>query len=457
MSSSTTASSSSSSSVPPAPEVQPSGGNGNDPRSSKSGEGIFRRLTGVVRRNPIKSIAVTGLVAAAAYRHFSKEDEEKEDAKKPKVLVLPFHRMKLVEKVDPRTMARQRLESFLNSSSNRKDYDTSPIEMEVDTLVEVIHKAAADPNIVALYGTFGHGYGFSAGGWAHVEEVRNALRVFRESHRVHREPNLTHEPIIMKRHGNGTPKPLYAYADTFQNPASGAAGIREYYLATIFTHIQLQPQGSLNLIGLHTTNTFYKEFLEKYGIKVHVFKHGLYKNFANQFTEKCYTKEHKENVENILLSINQQVCHAMYHSRPLLLSQYEFKNFWSTIQNKAGNFSAELAHKVGLIDYMPKLDPFDQLLLSNKSLETKQQMKEKWGKEVDMDLFVAQDSILVTEYAKKVKKEKDRSKQKWDMFQQMKDYTEQSTAAQTICRLFGYSSPNYNIAKVKKKIVVVVW
>ena len=429
-----------SSSTPPSPqEVKP--GEAASPRS-----GLFRRFAGVIRRNPVKSIAATGIIAAAAYS--LTKDEEKDD-KKPKVLVIPFHRMNLVEKVDPRTLARRKLESLSKLSGQDED-DTSTIEMEVDTLVNLIHKAASDPTIVGLYGTFGHGYGFSAGGWAHVEEVRNALRVFREGHRMHREPNLSHDPIIMKRHGNGTPKPLYAYADTFIHPGSGGFGIREYYLATAFTHVMLQPQGGLNLIGLHSTNTFYKDFLEKYGVKVHVFKHGLYKNFANKFTEKSLTKEHRENVQTILYSTNQQICNAIYHSRPLL-SQYEYVNFWNMVQNKAGNFTADMAHKVGLVDYLPRLDPLDQLVASNQSDIDKQKMKEKWGKETDMDLFTAQHTIQVTEYAKKVAKEKNRDFKKWNLFQQIRSAAEKSTVANTVLGIFGFSQPNFNIDKVKNK------
>lgn len=347
-------------------EVAPSG-----TPSDSAHRRLFHRLVGAVKRNPVKSIVALELALITGY--YMTRKEEPDDKKK--VLVLPFHRMKIVEKkkTDIRSLFRNQLESAGGDGG-----DNAPIEMQVDELVQLIHQAASDPNIVALYGIFGHGFGFTTGGWAHVEEVRNALQVFRESHRVHREPNLQHEPLL-KRHSNGTPKPLYAYADTFAHPAG--LGTPEYYLATAFTHIQLQPQGDLNLFGPHTTGTFYKDALHKYGVKIHVFKHGLYKNFANQFTERSYTKEHKENVSNILLQINQHVCNGIYASRKL--QGFEFSNFWKMVNN-AGSFPGSVAEKIGFVDYLPRLDPLDQLVLSNKSETQKDEMKQKWGKETDV-------------------------------------------------------------------------
>jgi hypothetical protein len=293
-----------------------------------------------------------------------------------------------------------------------------------------------------LYGIFGHGFGFSTGGWAHIEEVRNALQVFRESHRVHREPNLQHEPLL-KRHSNGTPKPLYAYADTFAHPAG--LGTSEYYLATAFTHIQLQNQGDLNLFGPHSTNTFLKDALHKYGVKIHVFKHGMYKNFPNKFTERSFTKEHKENVSNILLQINQHVCTGIYASRRL--QGFEFSNFWTMVHN-AGTFPGSVAEQIGFVDYLPRLDPLDQLVLSNKSEKEKKEMKQKWGKETDMDHFTAEEAISITQYAKKVSKKKAQESKDWTIHKNLKEQAQKRPALKTFMSAMGYQAPRFNIAEV---------
>lgn len=219
------------------------------------------------------TLAGLALAATVAMEYKNARDvAEDQKGDKKRVLVLPFHRIKLVERKKPGFDAAL-LESL---SSNDSSADDAIMEVEVKELVDAIHAAAQDPNIVALYGTFGHGFRFSSGGWAHVEEVRNALKVFRESHRVHREPNMQYEEVL-SRNGNSTPKPTYAYADSFANPMD-SAGNQEFYLASVFSHIHLQAQGECNLFGMGTYNTFFRDFLKKYGITAHVFKHGVYKS-----------------------------------------------------------------------------------------------------------------------------------------------------------------------------------
>ncbi len=40
----------------------------------------------------------------------------------------------------------------------------------------------------------------------------------------------------------------------------------------------MQNQGALELLGISYTTPFFREAFDKYGIKVHAFKHGKYKS-----------------------------------------------------------------------------------------------------------------------------------------------------------------------------------
>jgi protease-4 len=105
--------------------------------------------------------------------------------------------------------------------------------------------------------------------YAHIEEIRNALRIFNESHRVHRSPNIDHNPVFALPR-NGNPKVSIAFGHSF--------GWSEYFLASAFSNVHLQPRGHLALGGTTVSNIFLRDMLVKYGIKAHVFKHGDYKS-----------------------------------------------------------------------------------------------------------------------------------------------------------------------------------
>eukprot|EP00536_Pseudo-nitzschia_multiseries_P002907 jgi/Psemu1/252115/estExt_Genewise1Plus.C_410089 len=208
--------------------------------------------------------------------------------------------------------------------------------MQADELVSLIKEAADDPSVVSMYGVFGNGGTISTGGWAHLEEIRNALELFA--------------------------KPSSSSSSSLRQKS-----MQEYYLASVFQHIHLQPQGDLNLYGLHGTNVFIRDFLRKYGINVHVWKHGAYKNMANIFTHSSYSKEHFENTAGILLPIHKHVCKAIYKSRHEQLGKYgyDFDQFWSMIEN-AGSLPADVAQQIGFVDHLPLKNPLDALLKNNK-------------------------------------------------------------------------------------------
>ena len=351
------------------------------------------------------SFAIVGAAAALGvyyeYNRVFPSTSASEDAagEKKKVLVIPFHRIQLKDKHE------REFSSSLSRFS--RDSDDRIIQLEVKELVDIIHHAASNPNIAALYGVFGHGSVLSSAGWADVEEVRNALKVFREVHRVHSEPNLDHDlQRVIKR---TEVKPLYAYADTFSSLTD--PGNKEYYLASIFTHIHMQRNGELNLFGMLSQQLFLRDMLQKYGVKLHVFKHGEYKNFPNMFTDSKFNKAHLENVTNILKTINADVCDDISGSRSKTLMASWLKKrggdgLWKRI-HESGTFPALTAWKAGLVDFLPRRDPLPELVESNKKKKRKDELKLEWqAKETDFDRFKAEEIITLTTYAQKVKNEK---------------------------------------------------
>ena len=276
--------------------------------------------------------------------------------------------------------------------------------------------------------------------------------------------------------------------------------MKEYYLASVFPQIHLQPQGDLNLYGLHTTNPFFRDFLKKYGITVHVWKHGAYKNMANVFTHSKYTKEHYENTAGILLPIHKQVCKAIYTSRHEQLRKYgyDFDKFWSMVEN-AGSLPANVAHQIGFVDYLPLKNPLDALVKNNKQqqqqvnneevtntdtdtdtsptnasdagddknstqaqLVTKKDnqnktsssendsslLEDKWKLETDPGSFKADAQISIDDYARQRVKSRRKQAEEWKFFQSLQNASESNIVTKQLLSLVGYSAPYFNIAEV---------
>jgi hypothetical protein len=113
------------------------------------------------------SLASVGAVTTAVGLYLVYQEQTKEEnEKKKQVLYIPFDRLKLVEQKDPKNQ-------FFSALVKDDASAQRPLVMTVREVVDAIHTAAADPNVVALYGTFGN---MPTAGWSDLEEVRNALR-----------------------------------------------------------------------------------------------------------------------------------------------------------------------------------------------------------------------------------------------------------------------------------------
>jgi hypothetical protein len=170
-------------------------------------------VTGFAGRSFRFAGKAVGLIAVAqiGWYYYEKNDVDKffrvvanDDGSpkktKKKVLVLPFDSLKIVE---------HRKSSDLDPQRILERNKQPTITMEAKELVDIIQKAADDKNISALYADFGEGMRYPVG-YAHIEDIRNAVRIFNESHRVHRNPNVGHNPVFALPR-NGDPKPSYAF------------------------------------------------------------------------------------------------------------------------------------------------------------------------------------------------------------------------------------------------------
>lgn len=121
-----------------------------------------------------------------------------------------------------------------------------------------IQKASQDSNIQAL---FVHIDDLSVG-WAKLAEIRTALEKFRK-----------------------TGKKVYAYLD------SGSA--KDYLAALAADFIVMPESGGLMIVGMRAEILFFKELLEKLGIKADFLQMGVFKSAAEPYTRSSMSPEAK--------------------------------------------------------------------------------------------------------------------------------------------------------------------
>src|SRR5262245_38014303 len=191
----------------------------------------------------------------------------------------------------------------------------------VRTIVDNLRKAKVDARVhaVLLKPT-----GFESPFWAKVQEVRDAVIDFRKSG-----------------------KPVYAYLEY--------GGDREYYLASAADKVYLMPSSPLDLTGVSTYELFLRGTLDNIGAYPDLHHVGQYKTAVNTFTEKGYTRAHKEMDESLTRDLYDQLVRGIADGRRK--NEAEVRTLLDD-----GPFLPEEALRVGLIDDVAYEDQVDEKL-----------------------------------------------------------------------------------------------
>lgn len=150
----------------------------------------------------------------------------------------------------------------------------------MDDILSSIKKAKENDDIKGIYiqatslGT----------GFASLEEIRDALKDFKESGKF-----------------------IIAYGDTYTQ------GL--YYLSSIADKVLLNPQGMIEWRGLASTPMFFKDLLAKIGVEMQVFKVGTYKSAVEPFISTEMSPANREQVNVYLSSIWGQITSDVAESR----------------------------------------------------------------------------------------------------------------------------------------------
>lgn len=152
----------------------------------------------------------------------------------------------------------------------------------LDDILSSIKKAKENDDIKGIYiqaTSFGAGF-------ASIEEIRNALKDFKESGKF-----------------------IVAYGDTYTQ------GL--YYLSSVADKVLLNPQGMIEWRGLAATPMFFKDLLAKVGVEMQVFKVGTYKSAVEPFISTEMSPANREQVNVYLSSIWGQITSDVAESRKI--------------------------------------------------------------------------------------------------------------------------------------------
>ncbi len=176
-------------------------------------------------------------------------------------------------------------------------------------VIRAIHAAKEDDNIKGISILNDN----SNLGMAQIKSVREALKDFKKSGKF-----------------------VLAYANFYTQ--------KEYYLNSVANTIYLNPIGEMEFKGLSSELLFFKDFQEKYGVKMEVIRHGKYKSAVEPFLENKMSEANREQITSLLNSLWNSVVTDISTSRKISTNKL------NEIADQLAARTPEMAKLQGLVD-----------------------------------------------------------------------------------------------------------
>ena len=194
--------------------------------------------------------------------------------------------------------------------------DDGPQQILLFDVIDTIDRAAEDDRVKGLI-LLPSGMGAS---FTSLDEIGQALNRFKE-----------------------TGKPIISTSQSYSQSA--------YYLASFADEIYIGDMGGVDLMGLASYRPYFGEFLQRYGIDVHVFKVGTYKSAVEPFMGGAMSAPARENAEQWMGDLWGNFTNVVENNRHL---EAGFINTWldhypETLSAHDGHF-ASMALELGLVD-----------------------------------------------------------------------------------------------------------
>ncbi|WP_435261756.1 signal peptide peptidase SppA [Tenacibaculum sp. nBUS_03] len=223
----------------------------------------------------------------------------------------------------------------LDLSTSIKDYapkDTSPLaeilelndqKLALNNILNAIDNAKTDPNIKGInISTV-----YVNAGIAQTQAIRNKIQEFKESGKF-----------------------VYAYNDFYDQ--------KNYYLSSVADSVFVNPVGMVDFKGLSTEILYYKDFEDKYGVKMEVIRHGKYKSAVEPYLTNKMSEANREQTVSFLKSIWSEMTGDISKSRKISVEKL------NEIADNLKGRNADLAKDNNLIDDLIYEDEYKNKLES---------------------------------------------------------------------------------------------
>ncbi|MBC8753151.1 signal peptide peptidase SppA [Kordia sp. YSTF-M3] len=128
---------------------------------------------------------------------------------------------------------------------------------------------------------------------------------------------------------------------------------KDYYLNSVADTIYVNPVGGLDFKGLAMERMYYKDFQEKYGVKMEVIRHGKYKSAVEGYLNQEMSEANREQISVFLQSIWDEMKKEIGASRNMTSEQL------NTLADELAGRTAKLALTSKLIDKIGYEDEYE--------------------------------------------------------------------------------------------------
>ncbi len=193
-------------------------------------------------------------------------------------------------------------------------------------IVDALHNGAKDKRVTGFVARL-QGMSLEP---AHIQELRDAVHQFRKAGKF-----------------------AHIYSDSFGGFSSGMG---DYYLASAFDEIWLQPVGLVAINGIAAEVPFFKDLFDKVGVRAEFNHKGKYKSAPESLTETGMSAAHREMMESLIGDLSGQIVAGIAADRGMTEAGVR-----ALIDGAPYNDADALSKK--LID---KIGYYDQLLAAAK-------------------------------------------------------------------------------------------